>query len=134
MSERRAEFTQAIKVRRLTFAGFRCEAEVTRDDATKVRCNAVLTGKRVEFHHAIEAELGGLATFENCRAWCRQCHRDYYPQSAAKISEAKRREAAHVGARRPKQRMASGAKLAGPERAHEGRQPLPRRSLYEDVR
>jgi 5-methylcytosine-specific restriction enzyme A len=102
MSDRRTEFDEKTRVKRLHFAGFKCEGIVTLDDdGAKARCNAVLTRKRVEFDHDIPAELDGPATFENCRALCQLCHRAKYPADAAKIAEAKRREASHIGAQRP---------------------------------
>ncbi len=104
MSARRVEFDEKTRVRRLHHAGFKCEGIVTRDDGAKERCNAVLTRKRVEFDHDIPAELGGPATFENCRALCVLCHRAKYPKDAADIAEAKRREIAHLGASAPSSR------------------------------
>ncbi len=131
MSSRRAEFDEKTRVKRLHHAGFKCEGVVTRDDGETERCNAVLTRKRTEFDHDIAAELGGPATFDNCRALCVLCHRAKYPADAAAIAEAKRREVAHLGARRPKQTLKSApGGLRGPAREHEDRQSLPPRSLY----
>lgn len=106
----RVEFTSAVKVKRLTFAEFKCEGTVTRDDETKVRCNATLAQGRVEFDHDIASELGGDASFGNCRALCLICHRAKYPSDAAKIAKAKRREAKDVGASRPKGSIPSAPK------------------------
>ena len=118
----RAEFPAKVKVKCLAFAEFRCEGIVTRDDGSKVRCNATLAKGRVEFDHDIAAELGGPATFENCRALCRVCHREKYPSDAKAIAKARRREAADVGATRPKQAIQSpGFKHV--ERAHAERGP-----------
>jgi 5-methylcytosine-specific restriction endonuclease McrA len=102
MSDRRTEFDEKTRVKRLHFAQFKCEGLVGLDDGeTTVRCNAVLTRRRVEFDHFVAAELGGQATFDNCRAVCVLCHRAKYPADAAKIAQAKRREAADLGAQRP---------------------------------
>lgn len=102
MSARRVEFDEKTRVKRLHFCGFKCEGIVTLDDGeTKIRCNAVLTRKRVRFDHDIAAELDGPATFENCRCLCILCDKAKYPGDAAKIAEAKRREASHIGAQRP---------------------------------
>lgn len=122
MSSRRVEFDQKTRVKRLTVAEFKCEGVVTRDDGDKVRCNAALARGRVEFDHDLAAELGGLATFENCRALCKICHRTKYPADAAAIAKAKRREAAHVGAARPKGQIKS-ADFPRVERTHAGRGP-----------
>ena len=96
-----AKFPDRVKVRRLAFAEFKCEGIVTRDDGTKVRCNAVLARTRVHYDHDNPDGLTGLPTFENCRALCRQCHADKTPIDQANIARAKRREAAAAGATRP---------------------------------
>ena len=89
---------------------------------------------------------------------CIPCHAAKTAKDVADIAKAKRREAAHLGARRPKQRMQKykcinghdrcaqmlpgpdcpycekyGPKLRGPRRTHEDRIPLPPRKLCEDV-
>lgn len=135
MSDRRVEFAKKVKVKRLTFAEFKCEGIVTRDDVSKVRCDAVLVTGRVEFDHDIAAELGGPATFENCRALCLLCHRAKYPDDAAKISQAKRRERANLGVRTAPARPMQSAAMPVSERTAAKRergpkQPLPPRSLY----
>lgn len=91
MSARRVEFSEKVRVQRLHFADFKCEGTVTREDGVKLRCNATLVKGRVEFDHDIAAELGGPATFDNCRAICKICHRVKYPFDAAAIAKAKRR-------------------------------------------
>lgn len=105
MSDRRVEFPEKVRVKRLHFAEYKCEAMLLADDGeTKVRCNATLVRTRVEFDHDIAAELGGPATFDNCRAICKICHRAKYPSDAAKIAKAKRREIADIGATAPSPR------------------------------
>lgn len=113
----RIEFTTKTKVKRLSFAEFKCEGIVTMDDGGSVRCNATLAQGRVEFDHALAAQLGGDASFENCRALCFVCHRLKYPSDAAKIAKAKRREASHVGADKPKGSIPSKPKAPRTERA-----------------
>lgn len=105
----RVEFDEKTRVKRLHFADFKCEGVVARDDGSKTRCNATLVKGRVEFDHDIAAELGGPATFDNCRALCKICHREKYPSDAAKIAKAKRREIADLGAR-----VATTKPLQGP--------------------
>lgn len=97
----RTEFPERIKVKRLHFAEFKCEGIVTRDDGEKVRCNATLARGRVRFDHDNPDQLGGPATFENCRALCLICDKAKYTLDAANIAKAKRREATHIGATRP---------------------------------
>lgn len=104
MSDRRAEFDEKTRVKRLHFAEFKCEGMVTREDGSKTRCNATLVKGRVEFDHDIAAELGGPATFENCRALCKICHREKYPSDASKIATARHREISDLGAKAPSKR------------------------------
>lgn len=128
----RAEFTEKIRVKRLHHADFKCEGIVTRDDGEKVRCNATLARGRVEFDHDIAAELGGAATFDNARALCKICHRAKYPDDAAKIAKAKRREAGALGASRPAAQIKSKGFTPSSKPRHE-REPLAPRRLFEDV-
>lgn len=136
----RTEFTEKVRVKRLRFADFKCEGMVARDDGTKARCSATLTKARVNFDHDIADGLGGKATFENCRAICRQCHADKTKGDVAAIAEAKRREALHIGATRPKATMKSPPFARTEEAIERSRRPskldsLPaRRSLYADVK
>lgn len=137
----RTEFDEKTRVKRLRFADFKCEGMVARDDGTKARCNATLTKTRVNFDHDIADGLGGKATFENCRAICRQCHADKTKGDVAAIAEAKRREAAHLGARtRPKVELKSGPFARTEEAIERSRRPSkldalpPRRSLYADIK
>ena len=132
MSERRIEFPEKVRVKRLTFAQFKCEGVVTLDDETKAQCGAALSRKRVEFDHDIAAELGGAATFENCRALCKLCHRAKYPEDAAKIAQAKRREAAHLGVRTNPVKKIESPGFAKSEKAakREPKSSLPPRAMY----
>lgn len=135
----RTEFDDKTRVRRLNFADFKCEGIVTREDGAKLRCNATLVKGRVEFDHDIAAELGGPATFENCRALCKICHRFKYPSDAASIAKAKRREAADLGATRPAATIKSAGFARTDKAIARAAQPSkldtlpPRRSLYTDV-
>lgn len=91
-----------------------------------------LPTKRFQIDHVRADGLLGEPTIENAMLICESCWRIKNPDDASKIAEAKRREASHLGARRPKQAIKSGASLRGPERSHEGRQSLPPRKIYED--
>lgn len=99
-------------------------------------CNlAVLPGQRWDVSHDKPLAMGGPDDPSNWRVAHRRCHRAHTSAvDMPAIAKAKRSEAAHVGARRPKQPMKSGAKMRGPERTHEGRQSLSPRRLYEDLR
>jgi hypothetical protein len=136
----RTEFSAAVRVKRLNFAEFKCEADVTREDGTKTRCNATLVKGRVHFDHEIADGLGGKATFSNCRAICRLCHADKTPGDTSAIARAKRLEAAHVGATRPKAEL-KGADFAKTQKAIDrARRPSkldslpPRRPMFKDVK
>lgn len=128
----RTEFDEKTRVKRLHFADFKCEGVVTREDGEKLRCNATLVKSRVEFDHDIAAELGGPATFENCRALCKICHRAKYPSDAAKIAKAKRLEIADLGASAPSRRpLESRDDFPAPKHPKRGpREALPPRKLY----
>lgn len=128
----RTEFPERVKVKRLHHAEFKCEGIVTRDDGEKVRCNATLARGRVEFDHDVACELGGEATFENCKCLCKICHRAKYPDDAAKIAKAKRREAAVTGAAHPAGNLKSRGFQPSNKPRHE-RAPLARRQLYEVI-
>lgn len=128
----RTEFPERIKVKRLHFAEFKCEGIVTRDDGEKVRCNATLARGRVEFDHDIAAELGGEATFDNCKCLCKICHRAKYPGDATKIAKAKRREAGAIGASRPAAEIKSKGFTPSNKPRHE-RAPLVPKQLYEVI-
>lgn len=92
-------------------------------------CGVLTKPGEWEIHHkeqdALQVDKSEKLTAEDGLLLCKSvCH----PRETAKqrpiLNEAKRREAAHLGARRPKQKMKSSAKLLGPERAHEKRAPV----------
>lgn len=94
MSSRR-EFPAKIKVAAFKRADGRCE-----------KCSASLTGGRVEYDHRIPDALGGEPTLENCEVLCRNCHGSKTAsEDIPRISKAKRVEAKHIGAKRPKSKL-----------------------------
>lgn len=133
MSERRIEFPEKVKVKRLHFAEFKCEGIVELENGTKTRCNAALTRKRTRFDHDIPAELDGPPTFENCRALCIICDKAKYPSDRANIDQAKRREIADLGVKSPSRPIQSAGfrqrekEPRAPVRVAEGRSNFARR-------
>ena len=133
----RSEFPESVKVKRLHFADFKCEGIVTREDGSKARCNATLVRSRVQFDHENPDGLTGKPTFENCRALCKICHAEKTKADIANIAQAKRREAAHVGARTAPVAKINSPGFAKSERTaavekRGPRQALPPRQLFVD--
>lgn len=120
----RKNFPKSVLTARFAHAGGCCEWI---DAETKIRCNAVLVPGRWEGDHDNPDGLTGEPTFENCRALCKAHHLEKTKQDVANIAKAKRREAKHVGADKPKGQIKS-AGFAKAERKHEGREPAPGQS------
>ncbi len=119
----RLEFSTATKRAASKRANGRCET-----------CGLPFKG-HPQYDHRLPCALGGTNDPANCVALCIPCHTEKTAkEDVPRIRKADRQTNAHAGARRPKQPMKSGAKLRGPERTHEGRRELPRRSMYEDVK
>jgi 5-methylcytosine-specific restriction endonuclease McrA len=62
---------------------------------------------RFEIDHATPDGLGGEPTLSNAVLLCLPCHREKTSGDVASIAKAKRVEAKHVGATRPKQSIKS---------------------------
>ena len=109
----RREFSRAVRVaviKRATRQGvIYCE-----------KCNAM--AKRFQIDHIRPDGLLGEPTIENAMLICEPCWLVKNSADTTAIASAKRKEAAHLGARRPKQPLKSGANLLGPERSHADRQ------------
>lgn len=123
----RQEFSTRILVARFQHCGGRCEGIL----ADGRRCNVVLVPGRWQGDHDNPDGLTGQPTFENCRCLCLLCHAEKTKKDVANIARAKRREAAAVGAKRPKGTLRS----AGfPRRERAEKLPLPpTRSIYRDT-
>lgn len=89
----RAEFTKAVKVaviKRATINGVViCE-----------ECQSL--AKSWDIDHIDPDGLTGKPTLENARLLCKPCHVEKTKADVANIARAKRREAKHVGAVKPK--------------------------------
>ena len=77
--------------------------------------------KRFQIDHIRPDGLLGEPILENAQLICQACWEIKNPKDTAAIAKAKRREAKHVGAVRPKQSIRS-APFPKRERAHEGRE------------
>jgi hypothetical protein len=79
-------FPVSVKKERWRHCGGICEGP----------CGLRIQG-RPEYHHFKERGLGGKGTFENCRVYCKKCHRHVTKtQSIPLISKADRMKQAHV--------------------------------------
>jgi len=125
----RREFTQKVKVEIIK----RCSWGIRKINPHCEQCNQI--AHKFEIDHrdpdAMQIDKSRKLTAEDGWLLCIPCHNAKTKTDVANIAKAKRVEAKHLGARRPRQPMPKGAKLRGPERAHEGRQSLPPRQIYE---
>jgi len=88
-----------------------------------------------EYHHIIEEELvvdkSAKLTSDDGLLICEPCHDDITAtQSIPRVAKAKRREARHLGAHRPKGSI-KGPGFDRKERAHAGRPALPPRGMFK---
>jgi len=87
----RQNFPARIKVAAFARAEGACEG-----------CGARLTVGKYHYDHDTPDGLGGLPTLENCKVLCTVCHGiKTATGDVPAIAKAKRREAAHVGAKTP---------------------------------
>ncbi len=88
----RREFTTKIKVQAFADANGHCES-----------CSVRLSTGKFHFDHRIPDGMGGGPTLDNCRVLCVACHSEKTTKSdVPAIAKAKRREAKHIGATKPK--------------------------------
>ncbi len=93
----RSEFSKSVR----DAAWYRCE------DRCDI-CKQEFAGRRPEYHHHLEAALGGSNDLENCQVLCPTCHR--YITTATSIprtSKVRRILEKRAGLRRPKQKIQS---------------------------
>lgn len=96
----RREFPAKVKAAEWLAAGGRC-----RD------CTAKCGPGNAEYDHAIADGLGGAADAQNCRLLCRACHAvKSATHDTPAIAKAKRREAAHIGAKAPSRATIPGSR------------------------
>ncbi len=87
----RREFTRAIRAAAFQRAGGHCE-----------KCTAKLYTGKFHYDHRIPDGLTGEPTLPNCVVLCIACHSVKTKRDVADIARAKRREAKHIGATKPK--------------------------------
>lgn len=91
----RREFPAKVKVAAFQRAAGRCEGE--RDGE---QCGGKLTVGKYHYDHRIADGLTGEPTLSNCVVLCLGCHAEKTTtQDVPAIAKAKRREAAHLGAK-----------------------------------
>lgn len=89
---------------------------------------AIGVGEAWEVEHVIAYALTRDNSDENLRPAHKRCHAEKTVADVAAIAKAKRREAKHTGAARPKQSIRSAGFQKAP--AKEPKQQLARRPLY----
>jgi 5-methylcytosine-specific restriction protein A len=105
----RKEFPKAVKVAAIKRA--------TRDGVIYCEeCGG--QAKAPEIDHVNADALTGQPTLENARVLCRACHKLKTADDVAKISKAKRREAAHLGVKKAPQKKieTAGFEKAEPQK------------------
>jgi 5-methylcytosine-specific restriction enzyme A len=105
---KRAEFSKKTKAEAFQRAKGHCE-----------KCSAPLRPGKFEYHHHVEAALGGPNTLENCAVWCDACHDPHTAKvSTPRVAKMKRQQAAHIGAKAPaaKSLQSAGFRPAPPQR------------------
>jgi HNH endonuclease len=106
----------------------------TKDEAAK-RANGICEFCRLpfkgrpEFHHILEAALGGKPTTSNCLVVCKvPCHQELSAKGIKGIRKADRQRKASVGAKRETQKIVQRVKE---EKPASDKLPIPpRRALY----
>ena len=118
----RKEFTRAIKVaviKRATLDGKTfCE-----------ECGCL--AKRWEIDHVRADGLLGEATLENAKLICKPCHLEKTAQDVKQITQAKRREAIHLGVRKKPSLRSCGFPKSAKAPKQQVKLP-PRRPMFED--
>lgn len=126
---KRREFPASVKVAVIKRA--------TRDGVTYCeKCGAL--AKRWQVDHINPDGLTGKPVIENAQLLGECCYAPKNAKDTRDIAQAKRREAKHMGAHRPRQKIASNpdALKAPPKPARIDKSalaPLPRRSIYRDM-
>ena len=68
--------------------------------------NCKLPFKGIEYHHILEAELGGDNSINNCLVLCRPCHKFFTKtQSAPRIAKSNRIRNKRMGITRKKKKI-----------------------------
>ena len=109
----RKNFPKSVIVARFKHCGGKCET-----------CGVVLKPGGYHADHDNPDGITGEPTFENARILCIQCHAGKTKEDVANIAKAKRREAKHLGATKPK----GFARIEKPTRIEKPK--LPPRKLY----
>lgn len=89
----RREFPPKVKVAAFQRANGRCEECGVR----------LVAGNGPNYDHRVSDGLGGEPTLENCEVLCIPCHGEKTrKRDIPAIAKAKRREAKHIGAHKPR--------------------------------
>ena len=119
----RKEFPKSVKVAAIKRA----------TQGKEVFCEkcGVMTKGKFEIDHIKEDFYGGEPVLENAMILCVACHREKTSGSAKPMAKARKLEAKHVGAIRPKGKIQS---RGFPKKEKREKLPLPiRRGIYEET-
>ena len=95
----------------------------TRNDVAYCEaCGAM--AKRFQIDHVRPDGLLGEPTIENAMLICQPCWEEKNPKDASSIAQAKRREAKHVGAVKPKGEIKSAPLPSGKKEPAIAKQPI----------
>lgn len=92
----RREFNARTRAKAFERAAGKCED-----------CGAKLSLGKYQFDHDNPDGLTGEPTLENCVVRCTPCHAEKTKHDVARIAQAKRREARHLGFKAPKRPIQS---------------------------
>lgn len=106
----RREFPARIKVAAFERAKGSCEG-----------CGSHLTVGKYAYDHDNPDGLTGAPTLENCKVLCTVCHSEKTKRDVADIAQAKRRQAAFVGAKAKTSRPIPGSRASGIKKFMDGR-------------
>ena len=99
----RQEFSKQIRRDAFLRANGKCEDP---------ECGRKLAYGEAEYHHVLEAYLGGEATLENCQVLCRPCHSGHTTARRPEIDKTRKIADSRMGIKR-KSRPMPGSKASG---------------------
>ncbi|MCJ2009767.1 HNH endonuclease signature motif containing protein [Methylobacterium sp. J-092] len=112
MSRDRAEFSKPVKRTAWERAAGKCEFVLV--DGS--RCGCPLTPGKFAYDHINPDGLTGTPTLSNCQVICTPCHLAKTREDVKHIAQAKRREDAHLGIKRPASLQSQGFRRYAPAR------------------
>jgi 5-methylcytosine-specific restriction protein A len=97
----RLEFSKRTKLEAWTRANGHCE-----------ECTAKLSTGQFEYHHILEATMGGDNGLRNCKVLCRTCHGIITGSRSPVIAKSNRQRNKHIGISKQSSRPFPGGKAS----------------------